>query len=69
LKVFGDVSPIVQGNIVMTFENIKDPQGLKQLVRALERVRAGPVGRMGFDRRMGGPFRRFREQADGLDAV
>jgi hypothetical protein len=69
LKVFGDVSLMVQGNLVMTFENIKDPQGLKQLVRALERSHAGHMGRMGFDRRMGGPFRRFREHADGLDAV
>lgn len=37
LKVFGDVSFLSQGKVIMTFENVKDPQGVKQLVEALKR--------------------------------
>ncbi|HYB84655.1 MAG TPA: zinc ribbon domain-containing protein [archaeon] len=37
LKVFGDVSFLVEGKVVMTFENVKDPQGVRQLVEALKR--------------------------------
>ncbi len=53
LKVFGDVSLMVNGNIVMTFENIKDPQGLRQLIQALKRARMGPGARMWAAQRMG----------------
>jgi len=37
LKVFGDVSFLSEGKVIMTFENVKDPQGVKQLVEALKR--------------------------------
>jgi hypothetical protein len=37
LKVFGDVSFMYQSKVVLTFENVKDPQGVRQLVMALER--------------------------------
>ena len=37
LKIFGDVSFLNEGKVVMTFENVKDPQGVKQLVEALKR--------------------------------
>jgi hypothetical protein len=37
LKVFGDVSFLSEGKVVMTFENVKDPQGVRQLVEALKR--------------------------------
>ena len=37
LKVFGDVSFLSDGKVVMTFENVKDPQGVRQLVEALKR--------------------------------
>ena len=37
LKVFGDVSFMYQSKAVLTFENVKDPQGVRQLVMALER--------------------------------
>ncbi len=69
LKIFGDVSLMVKGNIVMTFENIKDPQGLRQLIQALKRAHAGPMGRAWAAQRMGGPFRRFGERAGSPDAV
>jgi hypothetical protein len=69
LKIFGDVSLMVKGNIVMTFENVKDPQGVRQLISALERTHAGPMGRGWAGQRMGGPFHRFRKQIDGPDAV
>ena len=60
LKIFGDVSLIVNGNIVMTFENVKDPQGLRQLIQALKRAHLGPMGgRMWAAQRMRGPFQRF----------
>lgn len=69
LKVFGDVSLMVKENIVMTFENIKDPQGLRQLIQALKRAHLGPTGRMWTAQRIGGPFQRFRRQAGAPDAV
>jgi hypothetical protein len=37
LKVFGDVSFMNEGKVVLTFENVKDPQGVRQLVEALKR--------------------------------
>jgi hypothetical protein len=37
LKIFGDVSFLSDGKVVMTFENVKDPQGVRQLVEALKR--------------------------------
>jgi hypothetical protein len=37
LKIFGDVSFMKDGKVVLTFENVKDPQGIRQLVAALER--------------------------------
>jgi len=60
LKIFGDVSLMVSGNIVMTLENIKDPQGLRQLIQALKRARLGPTtGRTWAGRIPRGPYRRF----------
>jgi hypothetical protein len=48
LKVFGDVSFLSEGKVIMTFENVKDPQGVKQLVEALKRQEGfqGGAGRM-----------------------
>lgn len=37
LKVFGDIPFLSEGKVIMTFENVKDPQGVKQLVEALKR--------------------------------
>ena len=37
LKVFGDISFLIEGKVIMTFENVKDPRGVKQLVEALKR--------------------------------
>ena len=37
LKLFGDVSFMNEGKVVLTFENVKDPQGVRQLVGALKR--------------------------------
>ncbi len=37
LKVFGDVSFMNEGKVVLSFENVKDPQGVRQLVEALKR--------------------------------
>ena len=47
LKIFGDVSFLSEGKVIMTFENVKDPQGVRQLVEALKRQQGfqGP-GRM-----------------------
>jgi len=47
LKIFGDVSFLTEGKVIMTFENVKDPQGVRQLVEALKRQQGfqGP-GRM-----------------------
>jgi hypothetical protein len=69
LKIFGDVSLMVKGNIVMTLENVKDPQGLRQLIQALKRTHLGPTGRMWAAQRMGRPFQRFGRQAGTPDAV
>jgi hypothetical protein len=65
LKIFGDVSLMVNGNIVMTFENIKDPQGVMQLIQALKQAHLGPQG-MRAAQRMG-PFRRFGRQTGAGD--
>jgi hypothetical protein len=46
LKISGDVSLMVKGNIVMTFENVNDPQGVRQLIQALKRARLGPMARV-----------------------
>jgi len=43
LKIFGDVSLMVNGNVVLTFENVKDPQGVRQIIQALKRERIGPM--------------------------
>ncbi len=40
LKIFGDVSMMNEGKVVLTFENVKDPQGLRQLIEALKRENA-----------------------------
>ena len=45
LKVFGDLSFLSEGKAIMTFESVKDPQGVKQLVEALKR-QEGFQGRM-----------------------
>jgi len=47
LKIFGDASFLTEGKVIMTFENVKDPQGVRQLVEALKRQQGfqGP-GRM-----------------------
>lgn len=67
LKIFGDVNLMVKGNIVMTFENIKDPQGLRQLIQALKRAHLRPMGRMWGAGRMGGPLQRFGRQGSAQD--
>jgi len=50
IKIFGDASIMDKGNIIMTFQNIQDPQSLRQLVEVLKRQEgfAGPryPGRM-----------------------
>lgn len=69
LKIFGDVSLMVKGNIVMTLEDVKDPQGLRQLIQALKRAHLGPTGRMWAAQRMGRPLQRFGKQAGTPDAV
>ena len=47
LKVFGDISFLSEGKVIMTFENVKDAQGVKMLVEALKRQQGfqgtGPV--------------------------
>jgi hypothetical protein len=53
LKISGDVSFMVNGNVVMTFENVNSPQGLRQLVQALKRERMGPMRRTWAARRAG----------------
>ena len=62
LKISGDVSLMVNGNVVMTFENVNSPQGLKQLIQALKRERMGPIRRVWAAQRMGRPFQRFDGQ-------
>jgi len=37
LKAFGDLSFLSEGKVIMAFENVKDPQGVKQLIEALKR--------------------------------
>ena len=69
LKVFGDISLIVKGNIVMTIENVKDPQGLRQLIQALKRAHLGPMRRMSAAQSMGIPFQRFDRQPGTKDAL
>jgi hypothetical protein len=46
LKISGDVSLMVNGNIVMTFESVNDPQGVRQLIQALKRARLVPMARL-----------------------
>jgi len=46
LKVFGDVSFLSDGKVILTFENVKDPQGVKQLVEALKRQQGFQGGRV-----------------------
>jgi len=63
LKISGDVSIMVDGNIVMTFENVNDPQGVRQLIQALKRAHMG-TGGMWPRARMRGQFQRFGGQPD-----
>jgi hypothetical protein len=58
IKISGNVSLMVNGNMVMTFENVNDPQGVRQLIQALKRARMGARGGMGWGQRQR-PFRRF----------
>jgi len=68
LKIFGDISLLVNENIVMTFENIKDPQGLRQLIQALKRAHLNPMARrMGNAQGTGNRFRRFSRLTDQSD--
>lgn len=67
IKIFGDVSLMVKGNIVMTLENVKDPQGLRQLIQALKRANPESMGRTWAAQRPGGPFRRFGRPPAGTD--
>jgi hypothetical protein len=62
MKIFGDVNLMVKGNMVMTFENVKDPQGLRQLIQALKRAHLRPMARMWGAGRMAGPLQRFGRQ-------
>jgi len=63
LKVSGDVSLMVDGKIVMTIENVKDPQGLRQLIQALKRAQVRPLGgRIWANRGFGRPVRTFERQ-------
>jgi len=56
LKISGDVSFLSDGKVVLTFENVKDPQGVKQLVEALKRQQ----GFQGPGRMRPWPGQRFR---------
>jgi len=69
LKISGDVSLMVNGNVVMTFENVNSPQGLRQLIQALKRGRMGPMRRMWAAQRMGRPFQRFDGQFAAPDTA
>jgi hypothetical protein len=62
IKISGDVSLMVKGNVVMTFENVNSPQGLRQLIQALKRERMGPMWRAWARQRMGKPFQGFQGQ-------
>jgi hypothetical protein len=68
LKVSGDISLMVNGSIVMTLENVKDPQGVRQLIQALKRAHLSATAGMWSSRRMGRPFQRFGGQLDTQDA-
>lgn len=59
IKVFGDVSLMVNGKMVMTFANINDPQGLRQLIQALKRTRLGPMRRLWATQRREGLSQKF----------
>ena len=63
LKISGDISLMVNGNIVMTFENVNDPQGVRQLIQALKRAHMG-TGGMRPRSRMERQFQRFGGQLD-----
>jgi len=67
IKISGDVSLMVNGSIVMTFENVNDPQGVRQLVQALKRAHMGSRG-MWPGARMGRRFERFGGQQYTRDA-
>jgi len=67
LKIFGDVSLMVSGNIVMTLENIKDPQGLRQLIQALKRARLGPMTRRAWAGRV--PLGSYRRSDRPLESA
>jgi hypothetical protein len=43
IKVFGDVSFMNEGKVVLTFENVQAPQGVRMLVESLKR-QARPLG-------------------------
>ncbi|MGA2240286.1 MAG: hypothetical protein ABSG74_13850 [Candidatus Bathyarchaeia archaeon] len=43
IKIFGDASIMSDGKIIVTFEDIQDPHGLRMLVEALKRE-AGFMG-------------------------
>jgi hypothetical protein len=47
IKVFGDVSFMNEGKVVLSFENVQAPQGLRMLVESLKRQSgfAGPGNR------------------------
>jgi len=65
MKIFGDISLLMSGDIVMTFENIKDPQGLRQLIQALKRAHLGSInGRMWAAQRSKSRFQRFGRQPE-----
>jgi len=46
IKIFGDVSFMNEGKVVLTFENVQAPQGVRMLVESLKRQSgfAGPGG-------------------------
>jgi hypothetical protein len=46
IKIFGDVSIMSEGKVVMTFENIASPQGLRILIETLKREQG--LGRPGI---------------------
>jgi len=66
LKISGDISLMVNGGIVMTFENVNDPQGVRQLIQALKRAHLGARG-MWPHARMGRQFQRLGGQLDTED--
>jgi hypothetical protein len=55
IKMFGDVSIMSEGKIVMTFQNVQAPQGLRFLIESLKRERFGGPRNMPWRaRRFGG---------------